>query len=146
MGSSALWPATERSTGACQTPVAAGRTAPWMMRLVPLERSQTATAFPCGSSATWGLDAFWPATERSTGVCQTPLPAGRTVPWMMRLVPLERSQTATAFPCGSSATRELDAFWPATERSSGTSHVGAAPAGAAASDASATQATAERLR
>jgi hypothetical protein len=50
-GSQARWPAADRSWGACQTPLAAGRTAAWTMGFV-LERTQTAIAFPGGSIAT----------------------------------------------------------------------------------------------
>ena len=116
--------AAERSTGAEKAPPAGE--ALWMMTLVPLERSQIATASPPASRAIWGSEAVCPAAERSTGAEKAP-PAGREAFWMMKLVPLERVQTATASPAASMAICRLKAFCPAWERSTWTEK--APPAG-----------------
>ena len=90
-----------------------------MIVLAPLERDHTETASPAASIATCGSNAFWPASDRSTGVCQTPLAAGRAAACTIVLAPLERAHTATASPAVSIATCGWNAFWPASDRSTG---------------------------
>jgi len=85
----AVWPAGDTSTGACQTPPV-GRTALCTTPPLVLERSQTATALPCGSTATSAPGAVWPAEDTSTGACQIP-PVGRTALCTTPAVALERA-------------------------------------------------------
>src|SRR4249920_917381 len=134
----ASWPASDRSTGSDQEPPA-GRSALWMIQLLPSKRSQDAVAFPFESTATWGSSASCPATERSTGSDQSP-PSGRPALWMIQLLPSKRSQTAVELPCWSMVTLGLEASWPGADKSSGASHVGTA----AEADAASVRLSAER--
>src|SRR5436853_107036 len=88
------------------------------MKLVPVERDQTASALPDGSNATCGANAFWPAADRSTGEANE-APAGRKALCTTTFVPLKRCQTASALPAGSNATCGVAAVWPAADRSTG---------------------------
>ncbi len=65
-GLSALLPGAEMLTGGPKSPPG-GRVEAWMISLLPLFRRQTAVVVPSGAVAIWGLEAFWPGAERSTG-------------------------------------------------------------------------------
>jgi hypothetical protein len=93
------------------------------MPFVPFERDQTAIPLPSGASAICGSSASRPTTERSTGVCQSPVAAGRTAPATVQFAPFQRSQTATAFPAPSKAILGTSAYSQAPDKSLGASHV-----------------------
>ena len=116
-GLRAVRPVAERSTGTAKAPPG-GRVAAWMISLVPLERCHTVVVVPSGAEATWGLKAFRPVAERSTGAAKAP-PGGRVAAWIISLVPLERRQTAVVVPSGAVVIWGSKAVWPPTERSTG---------------------------
>ncbi len=110
-------PGAERFCGSLQSPPA-GRTAAWTTLSCPVDRCQTATAFPSASIASLGDSVAAAGSEMRCAEDQAP-PAGRKAAPTADVSPSSWRQTATTLPDPSEAIRGVDPETPASEMSFG---------------------------